>query len=70
MRVEGTYEYDYVEFDYRAYIEKGCDGDYYTPPSPDTIYIEFVGLSPDVDLTNCLKYSIIEEIKDHIQENL
>ena len=70
MRVEGTYEYDYVEFDYKAYIEKGGEGDYWTPPAPDTIYVEFVGFLPDVDLTNCLKGSIIEKIQEKIQEEL
>ena len=43
MQVEGSYDYYGVEFDYKAYVEKGCDGDYYTPPSPDTVEIEFVG---------------------------
>jgi hypothetical protein len=37
MRIEGTYEYDYVEFDYKAYIEEGGKGDYWTPPAPSDL---------------------------------
>jgi hypothetical protein len=70
MQVEGVYQYNGVEFDYKAYVEKGCKGDYYTPPSRDTIEIEFVGFLPDVDLYDCLKHSIIDAIEEKIQDSL
>ena len=70
MRVEGSYECYGVEFDYIAYVEKGSDGDYHTPPSPDEIDIEFLGFLPDVDLYECVKHSIIDNIEQQILENL
>lgn len=70
MNVQGSYYYDGIEFDYEAYVEKGCKGDYWTPPSPDTIYVEFVGFLPDINLGQCLKDSIISGIIEKIQENL
>jgi hypothetical protein len=70
MQVEGSYDYYGVEFDYKAYVDKGCDGDYYTPPSPDTVEIEFVGFLPDIDLYDCLKDSVIDAIVEKIKENI
>jgi hypothetical protein len=73
MRVEGSYDYYGVEFDYKAYVEKGWSIDkdyYYTPPSPDTVEIEFVGFLPDIDLYDCLKDSVIDAIVEKIKENL
>ena len=70
MQVEGSYDYYGVEFDYKAYVDKGCDGDYDTPPSPDTVEIEFVGFLPDIDLYDCLKDSVVDAIVEKIKENL
>ena len=70
MRVEGTYKYDDIEFDYKAYVDKGCEGDYYTPPSADKIDIEFIGFLPDTDLYDCLSESLIEGLREKIQEDL
>ena len=70
MQVEGTYKYEGVEFDYKAYVDKGCKGDYYTPPSEDTIDIEFIGFLPDIDLYECLNENLIEGLREKIQENI
>ena len=70
MQIEGTYKYEGVEFDYQAYVDKGCKGDYYTPPSADTIDIEFIGFLPDIDLYECLNENLIEGLREKIQENI
>lgn len=70
MKIEGTYKYEGIEFDYKAYVDKGCKGDYYTPPSADRIDIEFIGFLPDCDLYECLSDSLIENLIEKIQEDL
>ena len=71
MRIEGTYQYEKgLVFDFIAYVDKGDKGDYWTPPSPDNIDIEFIGFLPDTNLGECLRDEVFEAIREQIQDNL
>jgi hypothetical protein len=71
MKVTGIYQYEKgLEFDYIAYVDKGDKGDYWTPPSPDCIEIDFIGFLPDTNLGECLRDEIFEAIREQIQEEL
>jgi hypothetical protein len=71
MKVQGTYQYEEgLIFDYVAYVDKGDKGDYYTPPSPDYIEIDFIGFLPDTNLGECLRDEVFEAIREQIQEDL
>jgi len=50
-KIEGTFNYEDVDFNYKVWYYEGDKGDYYTAPSPPEVDIEFIGFLPDTDLS-------------------
>ena len=69
-KIEGTFNYEDVDFDYKVWYYEGDKGDYYTAPSPPEVDIEFIGFLPDTDLYECLSNTLIEGLREKIQEEL
>ena len=64
--IEGTFNYEDVDFDYKVTYYEGDRGDYYTAPSQPEVDIEFIGFLPDIDLYECLDDKVIRALKEHI----
>ena len=68
-RIEGTFNYEDIDFDYKVSYYEGDRGDYYTAPSPPEVEIDFIGFFPDTDLGVCLEERVLEALKEYIIES-
>ena len=68
-KLEGSFNYEDIDFDYKVSYYAGDRGDYYTAPSPPEVDIDFIGFLPDTDLYECLDNKVIEALSEYIIEN-
>ena len=68
-KLEGSFNYEDIDFDYKVSYYPGDRGDYYTAPSPPEVDIDFIGFLPDTDLYECLDNKVIEALSEYIIEN-
>lgn len=67
--IEGTFNYEDVDFDYKVTYYEGDKGDYYTAPSQPEVDIDFIGFLPDTDLYECLDDKVIDALREYIIES-
>ena len=68
-RIEGTFNYEDIDFDYKVSYYGGDRGNYHTAPSPPEVEIDFIGFFPDTDLGVCLEERVLEALKEYIIES-